>query len=137
MINENVDWSSYIIKSTYSKHFFKSLFIVPESDASERTSGTETITDLLQRSGIAPRAGAHPRGVIQFLPSVKPAQLMPALGDYPWDKSKRINEPDKKLAIMRRKTSVPETYMSYSQVFTDDHNFLIKLIISSYAFFVL
>ncbi|VDD95136.1 unnamed protein product [Enterobius vermicularis] len=88
---------------------------IPESDASERTSGTETITDLLQRSGIAPRAGAHPRGVIQFLPSVKPAQLMPALGDYPWDKSKRINEPDKKLAIMRRKTSVPETYMSYSQ----------------------
>uniref|UniRef100_A0A1I7ZUV1 DH domain-containing protein n=1 Tax=Steinernema glaseri TaxID=37863 RepID=A0A1I7ZUV1_9BILA len=51
--------------------------------------------------GITTHLGGHPRGVMQFLPSVN-------LDTYAWSKSRRSSAND--VSLFRRKTSMPETY---------------------------
>uniref|UniRef100_A0A915AK93 DH domain-containing protein n=1 Tax=Parascaris univalens TaxID=6257 RepID=A0A915AK93_PARUN len=88
------------------------------NETDERPSGGESGSETLRRcSGIASRIGGHPRGVIQFLPSVKQAQFAPTLDTYTWSKSNRESDPEKK-PFIRRKTSMPETYMTYNQVYS-------------------
>lgn len=72
-------------------------------------------TGSIRCSGIASRIGGHPRGVIQFLPSVKQRQILPALDTYRWNKNNNDLVIAKK-NIFRRKTSLPETYLTFSQV---------------------
>ncbi|VDM28433.1 unnamed protein product [Toxocara canis] len=96
--------------------------MLTEEDANEideRPSGGESSSETLRRcSGIASRIGGHPRGVIQFLPSVKQAQFAPTHDTYTWSKSNRESETEKKPPFIRRKTSMPETYITYNQVKT-------------------
>ncbi|VDN33625.1 unnamed protein product [Gongylonema pulchrum] len=80
----------------------------------EGDSGSES----LRQSGIASRLGAHPRGVIQFLPSARQTQFFPVLDNYnTYNKDKASSD---KKALFRRKTSLPETYMTYDPVYNSN-----------------
>lgn len=91
------------------------LMIVADTDRrDERPMEGDSGSESLRQSGIASRLGGHPRGVIQFLPSAKQTQFFPVTDSYN-TYSKNKTTPDKK-ALFRRKTSLPETYLTYDQV---------------------
>ncbi|MFH4975478.1 hypothetical protein AB6A40_002187 [Gnathostoma spinigerum] len=77
----------------------------------------DTESDNSRRSGITTRRVGLPRGVIQFIPSVKETKLINALDTYMGKKNNQIGEREKSYPL-RRKTSLPETCITYSPAYS-------------------
>ncbi|VDN03291.1 unnamed protein product [Thelazia callipaeda] len=69
----------------------------------------DSSSESLRQSGIASRLGGHPRGVIQFLHSAKQTQFLPSQDTYIQNKNME------RKGSFRRKGSLPESYISYSE----------------------